>query len=80
MLDNYTEQKINYVLSCCHFHVGSSIRRLVGRFSRVDRQGGIVMSTGASCIELCSGGMERGTLRHKNQRLRTSTRPLEVLM
>ena len=70
------------------------MRRLVGCFSRVEWRGGVVMSewwgdargdvvmsAGESCIELCGGGgMERGTLHRKNRRLRTSTRPLEVLM
>ena len=56
------------------------MRHLVGRFSHVKWWGGVVMSAGESCIELCGGGMERGTLHRKNRRLQTSTRPLEVLM
>ena len=80
----------SYVLLCCQFHVGSSMRRLVGRFGREEWRGGVVMSewwgdvvmsAGKSCIELCGGGgMERGTLRRKNRQLQTSTRPLKVLM
>ena len=53
------------------------MRRLVGCFSHVEWQGGVVMSAGESCIELCGSGQN---LHRKNWWLRTSTRPLEVLM
>ena len=71
MLNNYTNK--NYVMLSLLCGILNKTH-----FSCVDWQSGIVMFTAASYIELCSGGMERGTLRCKNQRLRT-TRSLDVI-
>ena len=57
------------------------MRRLGGCLRRAEWRGVSVGSVGRSNRDLHGGtGTESGTLRHKNRRFLTSTRPLEVLM